>query len=81
MTSLSFPNPEIGIETLVFGLMINFYAMMILDRGGAERAGKGASGEGGCEGSRAGLGAGRPVVGDFPGVLSTKCEYAYAVRG
>jgi hypothetical protein len=30
MTSLSFPNPEIGIETLVFGLMITFYAMMIL---------------------------------------------------
>jgi len=48
-----------------------------VDGGGAERAVKDASGEGGCEGSRPGLGAGRPgagrpVVGGLPGVLSTK---------
>src|SRR5271170_6972667 len=107
MTSLSLPNPEIGIGTLVFGFMITFYAVTqpcsrasfiffvtffslpplvslagAVDGGGAERAVKDASGGGGCEGSRAGLGAGRPgagrpgagrpVVDDLPGVLSTK---------
>ena len=44
----------------------------VVDRGGAERAVKGASGEGSHQGFREGPGAGRPVVGGLPGVLSTK---------
>jgi hypothetical protein len=40
--------------------------------GDAERAVRGASGEGGREGSRVGPRAGGPVVGDLPGVLFTK---------
>lgn len=88
---------ETKTETLVFGFMITFHAMVLVGNsahalpsssrllsatpgklswgstwGGAERAVKGASGEDKYEGSRAGPGAGRPMVSSLPGGLSSK---------
>ena len=71
-----YPSPRLRASFILLVIFFSLPPLISLvravDRGDAERAVKGASGEASHQGSGEGPGVGRPVVGGLPRVLSTK---------